>query len=218
VRKWAPILLIVAATVASLVVYPNMPERVPTHWDITGKVDGWSSRFFGAWLMPLMMAVILVILRVVPLIDPRRANYEKFAGAYEWIVTLTILFMFGLHVMLLLVATGTNVPVGRVMPAAVGAFFIALGVLLPKAHPNWFVGIRTPWTLTSDVSWEKTHRLGGILFSACGVATILTTLVAPDRALWVLMAGGIATAVSLLAYSYVVWKRDRNGLPGATVK
>jgi uncharacterized membrane protein len=208
-RKWIPIVLIAAATIASVIAYPAMPERVPTHWNMAGDVDGWSSRFLGAWLMPLMMAVILIILRVVPLIDPRRANYAKFSGAYEAIVSVTMVFMFGLHLMLLAAATGSKVPVGRIVPGAVGLFFVFIGWLLPKAHPNWFIGIRTPWTLTSDVAWEKTHRLGGVLFAACGVATMIAALVVPEQAIWILIATTVATVVSLLAYSFIVWKRDK---------
>ena len=213
-RKWVPIFLIAAATMASAIAYSAMPEQVPTHWNMAGEVDGWSSRFMGAWLMPLLMAVILIVLRVVPLIDPRRANYEKFSGAYEAIVSATMVFMFGLHLMLLAVATGSKIPVARVVPGAVGLFFIFIGWLLPKAHPNWFIGIRTPWTLTSDVAWEKTHRLGGILFAACGIATVIAALVLPDQAIWVLMATTAATVVSLLAYSFIVWKRDKQPVSG----
>ena len=208
-RKWIPMLLVIAATLASMLIYSRLPEQVPTHWNMEGEADDWSSRFFGAWLMPLMMAVILVVLRLVPHIDPRRANYEKFRGAYEAIVILTMAFMLGLHLMLLAVATGVQVSLERVLPGAVGAFFIAIGVLLPRAHPNWFVGIRTPWTLTSDVVWEKTHKFGGILFTASGALTVAAALVAPRAATWVLIATGTVTAISVVAYSFVVWKRDK---------
>lgn len=208
-RKWIPLLLVIAAIVASVLVYSRMPERVPTHWNMSGEVDGWSSRFFGAWLMPLMMAVILVILRLVPHIDPRGANYEKFRGAYDTIVALTMAFMLGLHFMHLAFAVGVDIPVEKVIPAAVGVFFIVIGILLPRVHPNWFIGIRTPWTLTSDIAWEKTHKLGGTLFIASGALVIAAVLVAPRTATWVLVAAGSVTAISVFAYSFIVWKRDK---------
>ena len=210
-RKWIPTLLVIAATVASLLMYSRMPDRVPTNWNMAGEAQGSSSRFLGAWLLPLMMAVILIILRLVPHIDPRRANFEKFKGAYEAIVILTMAFMLGLHLMLLALATGSQVPVARVIPGAVGAFFIAIGILLPRAHPNWFIGIRTPWTLTSDVAWEKTHKFGGTLFIATGILTVLAALVAPRTATWVLIAAGTVTVISVVAYSFIVWKREKEG-------
>ena len=98
-RKWIPSLLVVVALIASIVVYPRMPERVPTHWNMSGEVDGWSSRFFAAWLPPLVMAGILVIMRLIPHIDPRRANYEKFSGMYHGLIVLTMAFMLALHLM-----------------------------------------------------------------------------------------------------------------------
>jgi uncharacterized membrane protein len=208
-RKWIPYLLIIAAVVASIVVYPRMPERVPTHWNMAGEVDGWSSRFFAAWLSPVMMAVMLVILRALPHIDPRRANYAKFSGMYEALIMVTMAFMLGIHLMLLALATGSQVPVARVIPAAVGVFFMIIGAMLPRAHPNWFVGIRTPWTLTSDASWQKTHRLGGALFIASGLLAVLAAVAVPRLASWVLLAAGLVTVGVVFFYSYVTWKQDK---------
>lgn len=212
-KRWISPLLVVVSVIASVVAYPSMAERVPTHWNMQGEVDGWSSRFVVAWMIPLVMASMLVIFRVLPHIDPRRANYEKFRGAYDAIVILTIVFMAGLHMLLLASATGSEVPIGRVIPAAVGAFFMALGVLLPRAHPNWFIGIRTPWTMTSDVSWERTHRLGGTLFLLSGVLTVLASVVAPRQAAWVLIVSATVTGLTVIAYSYVVWRQERSVMP-----
>jgi len=209
VRKWIPPVLIVLAMVASVIAYPHMAERVPTHWNMAGEVDGWSSRLMSAWLMPLMMAVILVILKLVPHIDPRKQNYEKFRGAYDAIVILILAFMLGLHVLMLAAATGRGVPFERIIPASVGAFFIVLGFILPRAHPNWFIGIRTPWTLSSDVSWERTHRLGGTLFMLTGALTLVSALIAPESSPWVLVSGGMVTVISLFIYSFIVWKREQ---------
>jgi uncharacterized membrane protein len=94
-----------------------------------------------------------------------------------------------------------------VMPA-VGIFITALGLMLPKVHPNWFVGIRTPWTLTSDLSWQRTHKVGGVLFVALGLLMIVTTLLAPTTAIWVLVIAAVGVTIFLFAYSYLVWKED----------
>ena len=208
-KSWISPLLVVASVVASVIAYPSMTERVATHWNMQGEVDGWSSRFIVAWIIPLVMAVMLVIFRILPHIDPRRASYEKFRGAYDGIVITTLAFMFGLHILLLASATGSQVPVGRIIPAAAGAFFIVLGVLLPKAHPNWFIGIRTPWTMTSDVAWERTHRLAGTLFMLSGVLGVLASVVVPRQAALVLMVSASLTGVAVIVYSFVVWRREK---------
>ena len=211
-RKWIPAMLILAAVVASIVVYPRLPEQMPTHWSVSGEVNGWSSRLWGAWMLPLIMAVVWLFMRAIPHIDPRKANYEKFSGMYDALVILILAFMFLMHVMVLLSATGTVIRMDRVVMPAVGIFIAIMGVLLPRAHPNWFVGIRTPWTLTSDLSWERTHRVGGMLFIAFGLLIVASTFIAPDRAIWLLAVTGIAVTAFLFIYSYQVWKRDPSKL------
>ena len=195
-RKWIPAILILAAVIATIAVYPRLPEQVPTHWSISGEVNGWSNRLFGAWMMPLIMAVIWLFMRAIPHIDPRKANYEKFSGMYDALVILILTFMLLMHVVILLSATGTVIRMNRVVMPAVGIFIAIMGVLLPRTHPNWFVGFRTPWTLTSDLSWERTHKAGGALF------------IAPERAIWVLVVATLGVVAFLFIYSYQVWKQD----------
>jgi uncharacterized membrane protein len=207
-RKWIPPALIILAVLASVVVYPRLPETMPTHWNASGGVNGWSSRFWGAWIVPLVMAVLWFVMRLLPHIDPRRVNYEKFSGMYESLIIATMTFMLGLHVLLLMSATGTAVAMDRVMMGGVGAFFVVIGVLLPRARPNWFVGIRTPWTLSSDLSWERTHRIGGLLFIVLGVVTVISALLVPRSPQWVVLGCGVPMVIFLFVYSYRVWKGD----------
>jgi uncharacterized membrane protein len=207
-RKWIPLLLVVAAVAVSIFYYPKLPEQMATHWDASGQPNGFSNRFLGAWLLPLIMAVVWLILRAVPHIDPRRTNYEKFSGMYEALVILILGFMLVMHVVVLMAATGAPIKMERVAMPIVGAFIAIMGLLIPKAHPNWFVGIRTPWTLTSDLSWERTHRIGGPLFVVLGLLMVVTTFIMPEVAIWVLVAAVVGIVIFLFAYSYRVWKED----------
>jgi uncharacterized membrane protein len=208
VRKWIPVIIVLAAVAASIFVYPQLPERVPTHWSTSGEVDGWSSRFWGAWLMPLVLAGTWLLMRAIPHIDPRRENYAKFMNVYEIMVIAVMLLLLGAHLLILAMATGHNVSLTRVMPAGIGGLFIVMGVLLPRVQPNWFVGIRTPWTLSSDLAWERTHRTGGYLFIAAGVLIVLTALLAPALTFKVLLGTALTLVVFLFVYSYIVWKQD----------
>ncbi len=207
-RKWIPLVLIIAAVALSIAYYPRLPESMPTHWSVSGEPNGYSSRLWGAWLIPLMMALIWLILRAIPHIDPRRANYEKFQGMYDALVMLILAFMLGIHLVVLMAATGTPIRMDRIVVPAVGVFIAVMGLLIPKVHPNWFVGIRTPWTLTSDLSWKKTHKIGGKLFVILGVLMVLSSFIVPEVAIWILVAAAIALTVFLFAYSYQVWKDD----------
>ena len=207
-RKWIPLLLVVAAVAVSIFYYPRLPEQMATHWDASGQPNGFSSRFMGAWLLPLIMAVVWLILRAVPHIDPRGANYEKFSGVYEALVILILGFLLAMHVVVLMIATGAPIRVERVAMPVVGAFIAIMGFLIPKAHPNWFVGIRTPWTLTSDLAWERTHKIGGLLFVILGLLMIATSFIAPEIAIWILVVAAVGIVIFLFAYSYQVWKQD----------
>ena len=207
-RKWIPLLLVVAAVAASILYYPRLPETMTTHWSLSGEPNGFSSRLVGAWIFPMIMAVLWLILRAIPHIDPRKANYEKFSGMYDALVILILTFMLGMHIVLLLAATGVPIRMDRIVMPGVGVFIAIMGILIPKAHPNWFVGIRTPWTLTSDLSWERTHRIGGALFVMLGVLMVASSFLAPGTAIWILVAAALGITVFLFAYSYQVWKED----------
>jgi uncharacterized membrane protein len=207
-RKWIPLLLVVAAVAASILYYPRLPETMTTHWSLSGEPNGFSSRLVGAWIFPVIMAVLWLILRAIPHIDPRKANYEKFSGMYDALVILILTFMLGMHIVLLLAATGVPIRMDRIVMPGVGVFIAIMGILIPKAHPNWFVGIRTPWTLTSDLSWERTHRIGGALFVMLGVLMVASSFLAPGTAIWILVAAALGITVFLFAYSYQVWKED----------
>jgi len=127
---------------------------------------------------------------------------------YDALVILILTFMLGMHIVLLLAATGVPIRMDRIVMPGVGVFIAIMGILIPKAHPNWFVGIRTPWTLTSDLSWERTHRIGGALFVMLGVLMVASSFLAPGTAIWILVAAALGITVFLFAYSYQVWKED----------
>jgi uncharacterized membrane protein len=207
-KKWIPALLILAALGVSVLYYPQLPDRVATHWGMSGEPNGWSSRLWGAWMLPLLMAVMWVIMRATPHLDPKRANYANFSAVYETLIVATLAFMLGAHILILAAASGQKVNVGRLVMMGIGAFFIVIGVILPRIHPNWFVGIRTPWTLTSDLSWNATHRVGGWLFAVIGAATLVTAGIEPKTATWVLIVGVAAAVLVMFVYSYVVWRDD----------
>jgi uncharacterized membrane protein len=214
-RSWIPLLIIAAAIAASAAVYPSLPLTVPTHWDMLGRPNGWSSRLWGAWLMPIFLVGAWALMRVLPSIDPRGSNYVKFGGAFEGIIITTMLFMLGLHAIILRAALGYPVAIERVLPLAMGVLFIVIGNLLPRARPNWFVGIRTPWTLSSDRVWEKTHRFGGRVFVASGLLILLGALVMPQWEHIVLFIVVLVCVASVLVYSYLEWKREQTAAPAA---
>ncbi len=209
-RKWIPLLIVVAAIVASAAVYQRLPETIPTHWDMDGQPNGWSSRAFGAWFTPVLLLGMWTLVRILPAIDPKGANYAKFGGAFEAIIESLMLFLLGMHILLLRAGLGQSAPMQRVVPFAVGILLIVVGNLLPRMRPNWFVGIRTPWTLSSDRVWEKTHRFGGRVFVAGGILIVLSAFGAPQLASIVLVTVVVLSTAAVLIYSYAEWKREQS--------
>jgi uncharacterized membrane protein len=204
------VLLIALAFAISIVVYNRLPDPMPTHWNMHGEVDDYSSRPVGAFLMPLIMIGIAALIPVLPKIDPRGRNYEKFDTTYFTIMNATITLMLVIHVFALAAALGSSVSVGRVVPAAAGLLLIVIGNLLPRVRPNWMVGIRNPWTLSSDRVWERAHRVGGYLMLALGVLLLLSGPLAPPMATVVLALGGvIAVGIGLTVYSYILWRQEK---------
>jgi uncharacterized membrane protein len=208
-RKWIPLLIVIAAFAATASVYPSLPARVPTHWNMAGQPNGWSSRFWGAWMLPLILIAMWVIMWILPAIDPRGSNYAKFRPAFEAIIIALMLFMLGLHIVILRAGLGYPARMERVVPLGVGILLIVIGNLLPRARPNWFVGIRTPWTLSSDRVWEKTHRLGGRLFVAAGVISVLAAILSAHWAHVVMIVAMLIMTFTVVIYSYVEWKREQ---------
>lgn len=209
-RKWIPLLIVVAAFVATAVVYPKLPASIPTHWNLSGQPDKWSGRFWGAWLMPVFILGAWALFRILPAIDPRGGNYVKFGGAFEGIVTAVMLFMLALHIVVLRAALGHPSDMRRVVPIGIGLLFLVIGNLLPRARPNWFVGIRTPWTLSSDRVWEKTHRLGGRVFVVAGILMVLAGILAVRWAHVVAFTVLLVSVAVILVYSYLEWKREQS--------
>jgi len=210
-RKWIPAGLIAAAWVMSLAVFERLPDRIPTHWGMSGQVDGWSSRTFGAFGLPALMLMIWGLCYWLPAIDPRRDNYAKFRGTYDMVVAVILGCMLIVHATILAVSLGRNVPSPVVISLTVGAMLVLVGNLLPRARPNWFFGIRTPWTLSSDRVWDRTHRLGGRMMVVAGLIIAISGFAPPPWPGILIAVAAVGGAVVPIVYSYVVWREDRRG-------
>jgi uncharacterized membrane protein len=183
---------------------------VATHWGIDGQPNGWSSRLSAALLMPVLALVLWGVLRALPAIDPRRANYAKFQGTYDLVVNAILTFLVALHAWVLGTALGWPMPsMQRLMPVSMGALFLVLGNFLPRARPNWWFGIRTPWTLSSDTVWARTHRIGGYLMSVAGLACVLAVFLPPAWSLGVIVVAVSVSSLGSVVYSYFAWKQEQ---------
>lgn len=211
-----PLLVLIAGLfLAALLLSSNAPERFPVHWGVNGQVDRYGGRFEGLWLDPIMALALYGLMLLLPRLDPGRRNYERFAGAYYTIRAAVIAMLAILYVVMQLSARGVPVDMPRFVGLTIGGMIFVMGNVLGKLRPNWFFGVRTPWTLSSKRSWTKTHRLAGWIFVFGGVALMIAgavhTAAAMITAFALFMAGVLATVV----YSYVVWRSDPDRVPPA---
>ena len=209
-RRWYPVGLALVGAAASLAVYRRLPETMAVHWDFDGNPNGWMSRAFGAFFGPVFILVLWQLMRVLPRIDPRKPNYARFGDAYDTIVAAVLLLLLATHGIVLAVALGYDVAVSRLVPALVGALFVVIGNVMPRMRSNWWFGVRTPWTLSNDRVWARTHRLAGFSMTAAGLVMIASAFILPARlGLPVLIAATVAATIGPAVYSYLTWKREQ---------
>ena len=206
---WISFIIIAILIAVGLVLLPQLPEQVPSHWNDQGQVDGYSSKLSGIFLMPGILLATLLLMLVVPSIDPRKANIAKFRPQYNVFIVCMVLFMAYLHVLTLLAGLGVKNDMNRMLMPAFGLFFIFVGSMIRHAKRNYMIGIRTPWTLHSDYVWDKTHQVGGIAFMIAGAVTMLTVFV-PQFAFPVMMVSVLLVAAGTIVYSYIVYKQVEN--------
>lgn len=209
-RKLIPgLLVIAAAAIFSVWAFPQLPAQVATHFDLQGDANGWSSRLFAAGFVPVMGIVLAFLFLVLPRIDPRRANYANFGPTYWTVVNAVLILLALIHVCMLGKALGWAIDITRVAALGLGGMLILLGNLMTRIRPNWFMGIRTPWTLSSDTVWRKTHRFGGVAFVIAGLCVSGTALMNSSWALYAALGMTGAAGLCSVVYSYVVWKGEQ---------
>ncbi len=198
------ILLIVISFITGAFFYTQFPALVATHWNLSGQSNGFMPKIVGTFLLPIMMAILLVFLYYLPKLDPLRANIESFKTQYYQFILVFLSFLFLVYIQTILWNLGTQINFRLTLPILLGALFFCLGMLLDKTKRNWYIGIRTPWTLYSDEVWDKTHKLGAKIFKAAGVLMVLT-IIFPASVFLLVILLAIVSALACVIYSYLVY-------------
>lgn len=207
---------VLIAWVFSVWAYPSLPDRVATHWGISGRADGWSPKSVLVVVFPAVMLGLGLLLTLFPRIDPRRKEVAAHAPTYWLLVNVIMVFMAGIQILLVGVNLGWPLRIPMLVPLGVGLLLMIIGNLMPRMRPNWFMGIRTPWTLASEQVWRKTHRLGGYCFMLMGVLMVAVGFVATPSRFPYMIGGVIVLAIIPLVYSYFAWRREREATPSST--
>jgi len=213
IRPLVAIGLLVLAYVLALTAWAwlRIPpaQLIPTHWDIHGHVNGRMTKTTGLLFGPAVMFVVSVIYLAVTRLEPRQNNLarSKTLVTVGWIGLLLVFAMT--QTIVVFAALGRHVPVNAIVLPAVSLLLIVVGNAMPKSRANFFFGVRTPWTLESDYSWEKTNRWAGRFFVATGVAALVVLWGSGFAAgLAVIGAGVVASTIAAIALSYFFWRAD----------
>ncbi len=187
--------------------YRHVPPLMASHWDAAGNVTGYMPRPLGVFLSPVIFLLLAALLFFIPRMDPKRGNIEKFRRYFDRFLIGFACFFYYAYLLLLLWNVGHRFHfIAMLIPAVAGLLYL-IGTILPHTEPNWTIGVRTPWTITSEGVWRKTHRAGGPVFKIAAVVALLGTAF-PEHAVWFLVLPVVGAAIGLVLYSYVLYARE----------
>lgn len=209
-RDWPAVVLVIMALAAGVVFYQDLPDKVPAHWNLQGEVDRYASKFWGAFGIPLLAASVYIMMLVAPYFDPKRDNYSRFGDSYRILKIALVAVLTLLYAVVLLSAMGFGVPVDRVVIIALGLMFMVIGNMMGRFRHNYFVGIKTPWTLASEQVWRKTHRLAARIWVPAGLVCILAGAVLGGERGFPVFFGAIGLAVlAPVIYSFAEYRKEK---------
>ncbi len=202
------LLIILLSFAVGFYFYPRMPEMMASHWNARGTVDDYMTKCQALFFMPMMSLFMFLLFVLLPKIDPLKANIEKFRKHYDWFILLIILFFFYIYLLTIFWNLGHRFDMGQFMVPAMGILFYYCGILMENAKRNWFIGIRTPWTLSSEEVWDKTHKIGAKLFKIAGAIALLGFFF-PGRSFCLVIVPILFFSLYLVFYSYFEYQKEK---------
>lgn len=202
------LIAVIISFVIGIYLYPQMPEQMASHWNAQGNVDDYMSRFWGVFLMPFVFVGLALLFIAIPKIDPLKKNIEEFRKYYDGFIILFFIFMLLVYFQTILWNIGIEISPNLVFPILMGLLFFYIGILLENAKRNWFIGIRTPWTLSSEKVWNKTHKLGSKMFKIAGIIVLIGFLF-QKYAIYFILVPVLFVAFYLVVYSYFEYQKEK---------
>lgn len=211
-----PLLTVAAITVtvmlvASAVAWAALPvdAEIPIHWNLAGEVDGTTPKAFGLLLTPGIAALTALVLAGAPFLDPRREHLRQSMAAYTVLCGAVIAFIGAVHLAIIWAALGNELDIALVMGIGAAVIFAAIGAVIGRTRSNWIMGVRTPWTLSSERSWDRTHRLAGRLFLVAAALVLVASVTGTAELVFGTIIGSVlAVTAAVVVFSYVAWRDD----------
>lgn len=205
--KWTLIvtsIITLLPILVGVILWDKLPESVPTHFGVDNEADGWSSKWFAVFGLPIFLAAMEWVCVFVTSLDPKSKNISgKAMGVVLWIIPVISLIA---NSMVYTYALGLKLDIGRIMMIFFGALAIVVGNYLPKSSQNFSMGIKISWTLNDEENWNHTHRFAGRLWVLCGVVMLLFSVL---RLVWLFFAVCAVMVIAPVIYSYCYYKKHR---------
>jgi len=198
--------LILVSIVATILIYGNLPDKIPFHWNIQGEIDAWANKIFSLFTAILPLGIYLMMI-YLPAIDPRRESYLKHKKAYGIFMMILVSFFILLHWIVILIGIGYQISVSRIIPISIGLLLIVIGNYMGQIRPNYSMGIKTPWTLADKTVWTKTHRVGGLAFILSGFIFIIAGIVNQLAGFVMAVCTIFLVVIYIFAYSFFEYKK-----------
>jgi uncharacterized membrane protein len=203
------ILLIVFSLISSLYLFQQMPEQIPTHWNFKGEIDNWGSSSNHVLTINLVIIGLYLLFLILPCIDPHKRRYEQFKKIYHIFKNIMILFFAVIFFLTNLNAGAYTINMNIYIPLMVGVLFMIIGNYMAKIKMNWFMGIKTPWTLSSEEVWNKTHRLGGKLFMLAGLLIAIDGFLPENYRIIVFIIAIAIILIGTIFGSYLIYLKNK---------
>ena len=204
-----PIVLILMSIVMSIYFYQFLPNRVASHWNFQGQVDGYMSKNLNAILLPVLLLAMYISFRFFPKVDPLKDRYQQFIGVYNLVCNLIMTLMFLVYLFSNLYNLGYPVKINIVIPVMIGLLMMTIGNFMGKLKRNFTIGARTPWAILSENVWNKTQRFSGWMFVIFGVLIIITPFLNQFWGMITFIGGILLVTAGTYIYSYIEYKKER---------
>lgn len=202
-------IVIAIALIIAIVGILIMPDTIPTHFGPSGEPDAWGTKFT-VLMYPGSLLLIALLAEPMKKVDPKLENYERFNKYYYNFFFGFAIFFLVVEIANIAIALGASINVGSIICFTVGVLMFFVGNMMPKIKQNFFFGIKTPWALSDEENWFKTHRLGGKTFALGGIVMMICAFIPGEGKIWGLLVAIIVMTIIPLVYSFIIFKRKNN--------
>jgi uncharacterized membrane protein len=204
--KTLAIIFILLNFALAIYFYPQLPDQLASHWNSNGEVDSYMSRDMGTFLLPVMAVAIYLLMLYLPRLDPLKKNYKQFQSEYDSFILVMSIFFTYIYTLTIVFNLGFYFNMSQAVPPVMSLLFLFIANLMKKSKRNWFVGIRNPWTLSSEKVWNKTHKLGSLIFKLFAVVFLFPMFI--PNSMTIVITILLAGVTGLFIYSYMEYKKE----------